>query len=170
MLDFFKSLIKLNKTLLLLSKIENGQYQPENEINFTPLIKDSIQLHQEMYEHKNLVVSYEEDGNFIARVDEQMAAVLISNLLKNAFLYTPNNKEICISVSNKGFSIFNSADAPLDKTKVFRRFYQPMGRREGSTGLGLSLIYSVCISNNLEIDYDYKEEKHIFTVNLKKSK
>ena len=163
-------LIKLNKTLLLLSKIENGQFLQTSEVDMNTLAADSIALHQEIYGHKNIKADVKGEERFILKSDEQMASVLIGNLVKNAFLYTPEGGSIEIQMSRTGFSISNDGNAPLDKEKVFRRFYQPSGRREGATGLGLALVYSVCINNGLDIIYDYADGRHIFSIILKKSK
>ena len=53
---------------------------------------------------------------------------------------------------------------------LFTRFYQPEGRKEGATGLGLALAYAVCERNGMELSYDFKENHHVFSVILKKSK
>ena len=163
-------LIKLNKTLLLLSKIENGQFPQTSEVDMNALVADSIGLHQEVYGHKKIEAYVTGEERLIMHIDEQMASVLIGNLVKNAFLYTPEGGSIEIAMSSTGFSISNTGNAPLDKEKVFRRFYQPAGRREGATGLGLALVYSVCINNGIDIRYDYAGGRHIFTLILKKSK
>ena len=163
-------LIRLNKTLLLLSKIENGQFPQTADVDMNALAKESIELHQEIYDHKNIAAKIDGEDRFVHRIDEQMASVLIGNLVKNAFLYTPSGGTIEISMSQYGFSISNTGNTPLDKDKVFRRFYQPSGRKEGATGLGLALAYSVCINNGMDITYDFIDEKHIFTIILKNSK
>ena len=64
----------------------------------------------------------------------------------------------------------NQGDAPLDKNRVFHRFYLPGGRREGSTGLGLALVHAVCSHSGLDISYSYSGNMHTFAVILKKSK
>ena len=163
-------LIKLNKTLLLLSKIENGQFPQTSEVDINALASESIQLYQEIHAHKNIEVSVSGNQNFILDIDEQLASVLVGNLVKNAFRYTPQNGYVQLSFTNSGFSVSNTGEVPLDGDKVFRRFYQPSGRKEGATGLGLALVYSVCANNGLDISYDYREGMHIFAVNLKKSK
>ena len=163
-------LIRLNKTLLLLSKIENGQYSRTTEVNINDLVDESIQLNQEIYAHRNIDVKVMQEQHFVLSIDEQMAQVLVGNLIKNAFVYSPTDCTIEVSFSCEGLVISNVGDAPLDKEKVFRRFYQPTGRREGATGLGLALVYSVCISNGLAISYDYREGRHIFAITKEKSK
>lgn len=163
-------LVKLNKTLLLLSKIENGQFPQTSEVNMNAVASDILELNQEIYEYKNLDVKVCEEAKFLLKMDEQMASVLVGNLVKNAFLYTPNGGFIEMTFTGSGFTMRNSGSTALDKSMVFRRFYQPIGRKEGATGLGLALVYSVCINNSLEISYDFREDMHIFAINLKKSK
>jgi signal transduction histidine kinase len=164
------SLIRLNKTMLLLAKIENGQFPQTSEVDMRTLAEDSLELYQETYAHKGLEVDIAGASGFSILMDEQMASVLVGNLIKNAFLYTPSGGCISLTFSEDGFSVSNSGDVPLDKEKVFRRFYQPAGRREGATGLGLALVYTVCVNNGLEISYDFCDGRHIFAVILKKSK
>lgn len=163
-------LIRLNKTLLLLSKIENGQFPQTADVDMNALAKESIELHQEIYDHKNIAAKIDGEDRFVHRIDEQMASVLIGNLVKNAFLYTPSGGTINVTMSKTGFSISNTGNAPLDKDKVFRRFYQPSGRKEGATGLGLALAYSVCMNNGMDITYDFINDRHIFSIILRNSK
>ena len=163
-------LIRLNKTLLLLSKIENGQFPQTADVDMNALAKESIELHQEIYDHKNIAAKIDGEDRFVHRIDEQMASVLIGNLVKNAFLYTPSGGTINVTMWKTGFSISNTGNAPLDKDKVFRRFYQPSGRKEGATGLGLALAYSVCMNNGMDITYDFINGRHIFSIILKNSK
>ena len=163
-------LIRLNKTLLLLSKIENGQFPQTADVDMNALAKESIELHQEIYDHKNIAAKIDGEDRFVHRIDEQMASVLIGNLVKNAFLYTPSGGTINVTMWKTGFSISNTGNAPLDKDKVFRRFYQPSGRKEGATGLGLALAYSVCMNNGMDITYDFVNDRHIFSIILRNSK
>lgn len=163
-------LIRLNKTLLLLSKIENGQFPQTADVDMNALAKESIELHQEIYDHKNIAAKIDGEDRFVHRIDEQMASVLIGNLVKNAFLYTPSGGTINVTMWKTGFSISNTGNTPLDKDKVFRRFYQPSGRREGATGLGLALAYSVCMNNGMDITYDFINNRHIFSIILRNSK
>lgn len=163
-------LIRLNKTMLLLSKIENGQFPQTADVDINALAQESIQLHQEIHSHRNIKVETTCRGRLMLSMDQQMASVLVGNLVKNAFIHSPEGSTIRLDISEAGFSISNAGDTPLDREQVFRRFYQPSGRREGATGLGLALVNSVCTANGLEILYEHVEERHIFTVSLKNSK
>ncbi len=161
-------LIRLNKTLLLLSRIENDQFPPDADVDIASLLTDSIALNEEIYSHKSISSSIDVTGSFVCRINEQMASVLVGNLVKNAFVHSPSGATVRVKVNENGFSIENQGDAPLDKSRLFHRFYLPGGRREGSTGLGLALAFSVCDRSGLSLTYDFKEKFHKFSVNLKK--
>lgn len=160
-------LIRLNKTLLLLSKIENGQFPEAVTVDMTALIKESLATCDEVYEHKGIRSSIVAEGGLECLMNAQMASVLVSNLVRNAYVHTPEGGDVEVVISSQGFAISNPGTAPLDKSRMFRRFYQPEGRREGSTGLGLALAHSVCGKNGMELSYDFSGGRHIFSVNLK---
>ena len=163
------SLVRLIKTMLLLSKIENGQFPQTADVNVNSLALESIEMYQEIYEHKNLCIDVDQGAEFMLRIDEQMACVLVNNLIKNAFVYSPEGGSVQVSFTSSGLCVSNDGDSPLDKDKVFRRFYQPLGRKEGATGLGLALVNSVCMNNGLDVSYDFRNGTHVFAVTLKKS-
>lgn len=163
-------LIRLNRTLLLLSKIENGQFPDVVEVDMGRMLEDAVQLNDEIYGHKGLYTSLRCDARLTCSMNEQMASVLVGNLVKNAYAHSPHGGRIEIVVSEGGFSLTNQGTAPLDESRMFRRFYQPSGRKEGSTGLGLALAYAVCTHNDMDICYSFSDGCHCFVVNLKKSK
>lgn len=161
-------LIRLNKTLLLLSRIENDQFPPTEEVDMTSMLRDSLEMNEEIYAHKSINASIDVRGSFVSRINEQVASVLVGNLVKNAFVHSAPGTEIKVSVSEDGFIVRNQGDVPLDRSRVFHRFYLPGGRREGSTGLGLALAHSVCERSGLSLTYDFEENQHVFSVILKK--
>lgn len=163
-------LIRLNRTLLLLTKIENGQFPDIVEVDLSQLLRDSLEMNDEMYSYKGMTSGFRGDGPLTVRMNEQMASVLVGNLVKNAYVHSPHGACVEVAVSSDGFTVSNPGREALDRTKLFRRFYQPSGRKEGSTGLGLALVYSVCERNGLEVSYEYKGESHVFFVKLKKLK
>lgn len=163
-------LIRLNRTLLLLSKIENGQFPETVDVDLGAMIRDGISLNDEIYSYKSIASVLEEDGTLISCMNEQMASVLVNNLLKNAYVHSPDGGKVLVSVNENGFSVRNSGTAALDRSRIFSRFYLPGGRKEGSTGLGLALAYTVCDRNGMELSYDFVDNHHIFSVILKKSK
>lgn len=163
-------LIRLNRTLLLLSKIENGQFPETVDVDLGAMLRDGISLNDEIYSYKSIASVLEGDGSLICHMNEQMASVLVNNLLKNAYVHSPDGGKVLVTVYENGFSVRNSGTAALDRSRIFSRFYLPGGRKEGSTGLGLALAYTVCDRNGMELSYDFVDNHHVFSVILKKSK
>ncbi len=161
-------LVRLNRTLLLLSKIENDQFPETADVDFTSVLRDAVELNDEIYSYKKIRSSFNADGQFVWNLNEQMASVLVNNLLKNAYVHTRAEGDVAVHVTSEGFMVSNPGESPLDRSKMFSRFYLPGGRKEGSTGLGLALAYSVCDRNGMVLSYDFHENRHVFAVKTKK--
>lgn len=165
-------IVRLNKTMLLLAKIENDRF-PDKEkmdMDMADMIVHALAMNDEIYSYKDISSSISRSGDFVYEMNEQMAGVLINNLVKNAYVHSPEGAVVEVHVSAEGFSISNPGDTALDQDRLFQRFYQPGGRKDGSTGLGLALAYSVCERNGLSLSYDFSENRHIFRVILKNSR
>ncbi len=160
-------LVRLNKTLLLLSKIENDQFPDMSEVDFTSMLRDAAELNDEIYSYKEIQSSFAGAGRFVRMMNEQMASVLVNNLLKNAYIHTHQGGDVEIYIREDGFSVSNPGEAALDRSKMFSRFYLPGGRKEGSTGLGLALAYSVCDRNGMVLSYEFSGNRHVFSVKIK---
>lgn len=157
-------MVRLNRTLLLMTKIDNGQFMDKTRVDIASLVRDSAEMFGEIYGHKGVkpAVSVEAGALFVD-MNEQLSSVLVSNLVKNAFVHSPSGTVVDISVSGRTLRVTNSGDAPLDKDRIFARFYQGPGKKEGSTGLGLALVKSICERYAFRLDYFY-DGRHNFTV------
>lgn len=163
-------LIRLNRTLLLLTKIENGQFPEVADVDLGRMLSESMQMYDEMYSYKEVTSSFSSTGDLTVSMNEQMASVLVGNLVKNAYVHSPHGGGIKVEVRPDGFTVSNPGTQALDGSRLFRRFYQPSGRKEESTGLGLALAYSVCERNGMALAYEYADGRHQFAVKLKKLK
>ena len=156
---------KLNRSLLLLSKIDNSQFVEEKEIDMNGLIKRYIEDYEDVYSYKNIQVRLEETDNLVVRMNDVLAGILITNLLKNSFVHNIDNGCLYIDITSDCIQLKNSAEhGPLDEDHLFERFYQGH-KKEGSTGLGLALVDAVCRHSRIKIKYFYEEGWHIFELN-----
>lgn len=155
-------LVRLNKSLLFLSKIENRQFQETASINMNDLIKEHLIDYEEIYESKKIKVSVTETEQVELTMNETLAISLVTNLLRNAFVHTAPEGEIRILIQSNRIIFSNSAkEGPLDQEKVFQRFYQQK-RKKGTTGLGLVIIRSICETYGVSIEYAYRDRFHCF--------
>lgn len=158
-------LSKLNKSLLLLSKIDNHQFSEEKEVCLNEVLHRYMDDYQEVYAYRDITLTVEEEGELYWRMNETLAVVLVTNLLKNAFVHNINKGSIRIVISSSGIRFGNTASgSALDASRVFDRFYQGSKKKEGSTGLGLAIVDAVCRHSSLKIRYRFEEDMHWFEV------
>lgn len=155
-------LSRLNRTLLLISKIENAQFNEKHDVDFVELINNELEIYQEIYAGKEIKCSTGLPAHFIVSIDESLAATLVTNLIKNAFLHTAEGGTIDISLSNGTLTVSNSGEETLDATRLFDRFYT--GGKSGSTGLGLALVKSIAGFYNFGLEYSFTGGKHHFAI------
>lgn len=160
--NVLRGVIKMNKSLLLLSRIENRQFPETVEVDLNQLLHNLMDLFSAVYEAKNLHIQIEETEILLFRMNESLARILISNLLKNAFVHNYTGGHIHIRLSHNLFTISNtSKNAELDKSKLYSRFNKE-GTASDSTGLGLAIVKSISSLYTIEIAYDFTDEMHTF--------
>lgn len=92
---------RLNKTLLLLTKIENGQFPENSTIDLRAIIQEQTDLYNEIYASRNLSCCVNISGEFTVKMNESLASTLINNLLKNAFIHSEAGSKIVIRCKTK---------------------------------------------------------------------
>lgn len=157
-------LTRLNKSLLLLFKIDNNQFIEETSVSFRQLVEKYLEDYKEVYTHKHIQVTCQVVSDFTVQMNDMLANMLITNLLKNAFVHNVESGILHIDIQKESFSIQNSGvSAPLDSVKIFQRFYQQQ-KNEGNTGLGLAIADAVCKHSALALEYIYHTGVHEFRI------
>lgn len=163
-----ENLTRMNRSLLLLCKIENGQFADTHSVCLNDILAHYLDDYKEVYAYRNITVTVTTDSSFCVEMNDSLVSVLVTNLLKNSFVHNIDGGFIYIKITADTFEISNIGEKPLDRERIFERFYQGQ-KKEGSTGLGLALVDSICKVNHLKIDYTYVENRHIFTISKQNS-
>lgn len=163
-----ENLTRMNRSLLLLCKIENGQFADTRSVCLNDILAHYLDDYKEVYAYRNITVTVTTDSLFCVEMNDSLVSVLVTNLLKNSFVHNIDGGFIYIKITANTFEISNTGEKPLDRERIFERFYQGQ-KKEGSTGLGLALVDSICKANHLKIDYTYVENRHIFTISKQNS-
>lgn len=159
-------LVRLNRSLLLLSKIENGQFPEAEQVDLNALVRRTAEDMGEIYAGRGMRFVLHEEQRLAALMNPSLAASLVTNLLKNAFVHGDAGGEVIVTVAAHELRVCNAgAQGPLDAEHIFERFYQG-AKKEGSTGLGLSIVDAVCRLYGLRIGYAYINRCHCFTVHF----
>lgn len=157
---------RLNKTLLLLTKIDNGQFPDVMDVNLSSIVQSQKEMYKEIFSRKNIHCSLEmQDSPVVVRMNETLATILVTNLIKNAFMHSPEGGIVTIALDGNGLAVENSGEAPLDRERIFDRFYQG-AKKEGSTGLGLALAKTIADKNGMQFSYSFTDGMHRFRINF----
>ena len=144
--DMFRSLhraIQLNKSLLLLSRIQNRQFEEVTEVDMNPHVRKILELLSDLYEEKELDYHLSDTEDCRIRMNESLAHTLLTNLIKNAIIHSPDHGRVDIVIHSARIEIINDGNQALDKQQIFKRFYKGNAGQKESTGLGLSIAQSI---------------------------
>ena len=156
-------LSRLNRNLLLLAKMENGQFSKQ-EVDVVEVLDDlkpyfenlagSLHLCKEVRVQKLMVSA-----------NRSLLESLVSNLVVNAVRHNVAEGQIRLTLDEGSLSISNTSDEsmPLDASRIFLRFYRPSETHSGN-GLGLAIVKAICDYHGWSVDYGYNEGWHVFTV------
>lgn len=158
-------LSRLNEKLLLLTKLDNQQFNSTVEIDVLEVVKEIINEFTPLFQGKSIVIETDFRQPFYASIDRGLALILISNLISNSLKYCEEKGKTEIYVDENNIIISNSLFSQIDVNKLFDRFYKQNNNTD-SLGLGLSISKKIADSANLSIQL--KAENDLFIVQLTK--
>ncbi|MBN2348311.1 MAG: HAMP domain-containing histidine kinase [Bacteroidales bacterium] len=160
-INALKRLSILNQSLILLAKIENKQFKADKNISFKDLVDIKIQELTPLFESKKLTVELIFEQDFALLINNQLADILLNNLLSNAINHNNTGGSIKLVIRDHELIICNTGKSnSLTNKTIFNRFVKGTSK---SYGLGLAIIKNICDTHNLEINYT-KNSMHCFTI------
>lgn len=154
-------LTRLNKSMLLLAKIENGLIKDNTDVNVKLILEECIYQHEEMIHQLgiNLKTTL---GEKQLLANKSLIEILLNNLLSNAIRHNYQNGELSIELDAEKLTITNTGKGSFDFDKVLKRFH----KSDGSEGIGLGLTLCKQICDNYGFTFRYKQEGklHSFSV------
>ena len=165
-----RRLIKLNKSLLLLTKIENNQYQTLEEVEIGALCRRLIQHSLIHAETRDISIENDFPEPIVVNVNIALIEILIGNLLSNAIRYNTDNGKIIVRTEKDALVVENTgAPVALIPGRIFDRFYKQPGPAgsDDSTGLGLAIVKNICTLYRYSVGYSFREGRHVFRVLFK---
>ena len=134
------------------------------EVNISELLEETYLRFSELIQDKNLKFDLvKPKENILAFVDEEAIRKILSNLFSNAIKYSNSRVQVLIAEEETEFRITLKNDGhiiPLHlKNRIFEPFFRISGESEkSSTGLGLSLAYSLTELHNGKLYIDENEK------------
>jgi signal transduction histidine kinase len=162
-LDNLERLARLNKSLLLLSKIENRQFGEMRSVDINRLTQKVVADFSDQAVFSNITMAVIEKGNCVQHLNDDMAIILITNLVKNAIVHNKPGGFVRIIINHDSIEVENSgSEKALDETKIFNRF-QAAAPSQHSTGLGLAIVKAITQLYHFKVRYHF-DKRHIISV------
>lgn len=156
-------LVRLNRNLLVVSKIDNNTYNKIEKINLNEIINNQLNFFSEQALSKKISITTELE-EVLVNSNHILAEMLISNLFLNTINHNVHKGKIFVKLT-KDRIIFSNTGAllPLQTEKMFERFSKSNPTSQGN-GLGLSIIKKIVDTNHWTINYHFKEPYHTFEI------
>lgn len=164
--DNVSRLNRLNKNLLLLSKIENDSYGDKQTISLSTYIQKNLDFFTEQAKAKHLIIEVNLQEDFEIKSNPVLADVFISNLFLNSIKHNIEAGQISIAIKQDKLVFSNNGHpSPLNANKLFKRFSK-LNPSEQGTGLGLAIVKEIAAINNWTVSYNYENNLHSFSISF----
>lgn len=157
--------VRLNKTLLLLTKIENSQFIETSQVDLVAIVAETVESLSEIYLSRQIKFTTDLPSKFEVQMNESLASTLVTNLIKNVYVHSEQGVEARAAIVGRKLIVENQGREMLDREHIFERFYQG-SQRETSMGLGLALVAAICRHYNINIEYSFVNGYHRFEIDF----
>ncbi len=181
MLRNARQLLNLINQMLELAKFEDGKAQlGASPQNIVPFVKSIVMCFESLAAQNNVsLIFHETETDMTVYFDSEKLEKIVSNLLSNAFKYTPAHEEITVSLKNiptgnrfpSGGAEISVRDTgsgiPPDRlSHIFDRFFRVEGGAGGENGqkgagMGLALAKELVELHHGEIDVQSRRSEDI---------
>ncbi len=156
---------RINKNLLLLTKMENSQYMEQERIDLSELLENTLQALLPFISNKQLQIKKEIVPKVHVNGNRILVEILLNNLLVNAIRYSSDNSNIELTLTTNRLIISNSGQSPLEQEQLFKRFATASSQKPG-TGLGLAIVKEICTRYSWQISYTHYDLFHRFMIHF----
>lgn len=165
-LNALERMIRLNRTLLFLTKIENAQDLDNQPVSINEVVLKVMDELEDIVVYKEVKLNLKEQETLWVEMDPALARVIVSNLLRNAIFYNCPQGSVWIEIVDRSLKIRNTGQqVRLDSQWLFNRFQKRKNQSEG-TGLGLAIVKAIADLYGFEIAYSFEDSLHGFQLNF----
>ncbi len=151
------TLKKIINNLLLISRIENNQYQDNDSVALTPLLAEVVEELEDRIDGKNITLQFHMQHDFRFNGNQTLLHILFLNIMINAVKYNTDSGSVTLTdgYSDKNYFI-SVADSGAGMTqeqlgKIFNRFERIDFNQEGM-GLGLAIVNSIAAFHHITVE------------------
>lgn len=159
---------RLNKGLLLLTRIQNGQFPDTANVSVRQAARHLLAQYEPQVAQKGLRVEEDWLDELWVNMSPNLLEVLLGNLLSNAIRHNLPGGKIVVKGANGVLTVSNTGQAyPLQEDRIYQRFAKNSKDAE-SMGLGLEIVRKICDLYGFDVKYGWDLGMHSFQVIMKR--
>jgi signal transduction histidine kinase len=151
-----RRMVRLNQSLLLLSKIENNQFLERKPVALRPLLEKRLIWLEDFIDEKKLeleAVLVE----ITLEINPFLAETLVTNLLTNAVKHNLQGGFLRVTLNENCLIVENSSALPeASVTDLTARFARGNPHSEG-VGLGLAMVVEICEQQGFGLEMSFEQ-------------
>lgn len=166
--DELDRLSSINQSLILLAKLEHFEKNDLQHINFSELLNERLHYFEDLFEIQNLTLTKDIQEGIYFNFDENLATIVINNLINNANRHNIKNGKISVTLTESYLQITNTGNPPIIPTEeLFKRFKRG-NPNQNSIGIGLALVKKILEIYNADITYHFENNQHTLNITFTK--
>jgi len=167
LISIFERLDLLINEFSKIEQIVSKNYSLQiKEYHLVHIVDSAVDMLMLDEDKKALHVKIDIDVDIVIKADFESFSLAIKNLLDNAIKYS-DDKIVHISTKNKRLYIENRAKKlPVNIEEYYKPFVSGSNEIKKGLGLGLYIVKNIVKLNDFELDYDYVDGMHKFSIKL----
>jgi signal transduction histidine kinase len=154
---------RLNKNLLLLSKIDNEQFWEKESLDLRAMVQQQADSQKPVAELNGIGILTTLEPLYL-NANKTLVEILVTNLFNNAIRYSTKGEDIMVTIQGRTLSVSNKGkQLAISFEKMTERFSKESAD-PNSTGLGLAIVKKICDSAGYTLAYSFDNMTHTFSI------
>ncbi len=155
------------RSLSLLAKLENEEFEPPSEIDISEILIKNIDLLSELIILSELKLQTEIKDKVMVKMHPFIAEIMVNNLLGNAIKHNLKGGWIKIKLDFHRMTIENSGPSLRQDPGILIERFKKESDKPESVGLGLAIVNQICKTYQFSFGYATDKCKHTTTIDFK---
>ncbi len=155
---------RIVKSLALLAKLENEEFEKPEPVNLTQLIQTNLEMLQELIQLRGIELQSAISKPITVPMHPHVAEVMITNILSNAIKHNQANGWIKVELTEKELVVQNSGKTLQAKPEDLLGRFQKESQNPDSVGLGLAIVQQICKTYGFDFSYESESQVHVMRI------
>lgn len=155
---------RIVKSLALLAKLENEEFEKPEPVNITQLIQSNLELLQELIQLRGIELQAAISKPITVPMHPHMAEIMITNILSNAIKHNQAKGWIKVELTEKELVVQNSGKTLQAKPEDLLGRFQKESQNPDSVGLGLAIVQQICKTYGFDFSYESESQVHVMQI------